>query len=270
MIINELQEMRAVGASEEEIRLYRDNKIREMKAVGATDAEIQTELGGSKLNNTTQSSYWSDLEQTRPLSYSEKAEKKLLSKVNSQQNFMPEVSYTPAGPQLDPVSQLIVEDEARQSPIDNKFEFGRYFKRGLGMSNFNLMYQYFTDGSLPEGYTADTTQPSRFERVTEQVANIVADLPIYATTAYFATRAERGKTKGFAPLYAAGFVNGAIRESFMTALEQGDVDTWSEWWNIFTHEAIQAGNKEGLTLAGSIGAVKLQKIYRQKHWPTLG
>ena len=65
MIINELQEMRAVGASEEEIRLYRDNKIREMKAVGATDAEIQTELGGSKLNNTTQSSYWSDLEQTR-------------------------------------------------------------------------------------------------------------------------------------------------------------------------------------------------------------
>ena len=264
MIINELQEMRAVGASEEEIRLYRDNKIREMKAVGATDAEIQTELGGSKLINTTQSSYWSDLEQTRPLSYSEKAEKKLLSKVNSQQNFMPEVSYTPAGPQLDPVSQLIVEDEARQSPIDKKFEFGRYFKRGLGMSNFNLMYQYFTDGSLPEGYTADTTQPSRFERVTEQVANIVADLPIYATTAYFATRAERGKTKGLAPLYAAGFVNGAIRESFMTALEQGDVDTWSEWWNIFTHEAIQAGNKEGLTLAGSIGAGKVAKTLTAK------
>ena len=51
MIINELQEMRAVGASEEEIRLYRDNKIREMKAVVATDSEIQTELCGSKLKN---------------------------------------------------------------------------------------------------------------------------------------------------------------------------------------------------------------------------
>lgn len=263
-IISDIEEMEALGASDTEIKLYRQNKIQEMKAVGATDSEISIQLGSPKLENTTQKNYWQELEQTRPLTYSEKAEKSLLQKVNSDQNFMPEVTYTPGGPRPDAVTQMVIDDEKKLSSIDREFEFGRYFKRGLGMSNFNLMTQYFTNGSLPEGYKPDLTQPSRFERVTEQVANIVADLPIYGVTGYFAGRLEGGKTKGLAPLYAAGFVNGAIRESFMTALERGDVNTWSEWWDIFTHEGIAAGNKEGLTLAGSLGAGKVAKSLSAK------
>lgn len=262
-IFTDIEEMQALGASEQEILLYRQNKIQEMRAIGASDEEISIQLGTPKIDATTQKKYWQDLEETRPLTFTEEAEQKWLQKNNSKQNFIPEVSYQPGGPVLDPVSQMIVEKQ-EQSPIDNKFEFGRYFKRGLGMSNANLMFQYFTDGSLPQGYSFDQTQPSRFERVTEQVANILADLPIYASTAYLAGKVEKGKTGGLAPLYAAGFVNGAIRESFIQALERGDVDTWGEWWDIFTHESIAAGNKEGLTLAGSIGMGKVAKTLATK------
>ena len=258
-LLNDLENMRAVGASDEEIQKYRQNKILDMQAVGMSDTQIQEELGQKKIDNTTQKSFWNEIEKVRPLTPYEAKEKKYINKLYSNQDFMPELEYTPAGPRLNNDTQFLVDDLERktefstQGKIDNKLEFGRYFTRGLGMSNFNLMKEYFTNGSLPEGYSPDFTQPSRFERVTQQIGNILADLPIYGATAYLAGKVEKGKTKGLAPLYAAGFVNGAIRESFIQALERGDVDTWGQWWDIFTHHSIDAGNKEGLTLAGSVG-----------------
>ena len=75
-IFTDIEEMQALGASEQEILLYRQNKIQEMRAIGASDEEISIQLGTPKIDATTQKKYWQDLEETRPLTFTEEAEQK--------------------------------------------------------------------------------------------------------------------------------------------------------------------------------------------------
>ena len=77
-LLNDLENMRAVGASDEEIQKYRQNKILDMQAVGMSDTQIQEELGQKKIDNTTQKSLWNEIEKVRPLTPYEAKEKKYI------------------------------------------------------------------------------------------------------------------------------------------------------------------------------------------------
>mgnify|MGYP003130380305 CR=1 FL=1 len=52
-LLNDLENMRAVGASDEEIQKYRQNKILDMQAVGMSDTQIQEELGQKNRQHNT-------------------------------------------------------------------------------------------------------------------------------------------------------------------------------------------------------------------------
>ena len=47
----------------------------------------------------------------------------------------------------------------------------------------------------------------------------------------------------------AGLVPGTIRQMYITALEKGEVNTFEEWWKIFSNEGIKAGATEAAQLA---------------------
>ena len=99
---------------------------------------------------------------------------------------------------------------------------------------------------------ADT---GHLERAIQSFGTILPDLPVYIAGGAVGLYITRNKTGAAA---SAGFTAGVVREMYMQALIRGDVDTFSEWWDIFIKEGLKAGGKEALLLgsasfAGSFG-----------------
>ena len=69
----------------------------------------------------------------------------------------------------------------------------------------------------------------------------------------------------------AGFVNESIRGMYIEALDRGQVNTFSEWWDIFIDHGFKEGVKSGLTLGtamalpGWVGAKTLMGKYAAQY-----
>ena len=140
------------------------------------------------------------------------------------------------------------------SMVGEDFEFGRYIERGLGKSTINLAMQYYSEGGIGidyrEAFGIEPEDTGILERFIETGAGIVADLPP------FLLGAIPGAYVG-GPVAGAGagaFLNETIKTMYLEALERGDVDTFAEWWEIFTDEALIEGIKSGATLAATVAA----------------
>ena len=140
------------------------------------------------------------------------------------------------------------------SMVGEDFEFGRYIERGLGKSTINLAMQYYSEGETGidyrEAFGVEPEDTGILERFIETGAGIVADLPP------FLLGAIPGSVVG-GPVAGAGagaFLNETIKTMYLEALERGDVDTFAEWWEIFTDEALIEGIKSGATLAATVAA----------------
>jgi hypothetical protein len=134
-------------------------------------------------------------------------------------------------------------------------EWQKYWERGLGKTNINLALQYHSGGNL--GYDwknaseAEPIDTGILERYFESIVGLGGDLPTFAVGGTIAGFASGGNP--FATGFGAGFVNDTIKGMYYEALNQGKVENYSEWWDIFLKHGVKEGVKGGLTV-GSIAA----------------
>ena len=147
--------------------------------------------------------------------------------------------------------------EVKEGAVGKDFEFTEYLESGYNKSIINLVTQYHSDGELPaEFYEGEKEDTGWLERYIDSMANIVPDLPAYLLGAVVTGAITRSPT---ASAFGAGFVPGTIRETYIQALIDGDVDTFGEWSELFIKHGIKEGVKEGIVLASAYKAQKAVK-----------
>ena len=139
--------------------------------------------------------------------------------------------------------------------VGEEAEWQKYWERGLGKSNISLALQYHSGGNL--GYDwkkateAEPIDTGILERYFESIVGLTADLPTFVAGGAGAGVISGGNP--FATGFGAGFVNDTIKGMYLEALNQGRVDNYSEWWDIFLKHGVKEGVKGGLVV-GSIAA----------------
>ena len=139
------------------------------------------------------------------------------------------------------ISEWAVGDDA---------DWGTYWERGLGKSNINLMMQYHTEGKKGfdwrTTFDAEPEDTGALERAFETIVGIGADLPTFAAGGVIGAKLSGGNP--FAAGFGAGFLNDSIKEMYHQALMKGQVESFSEWWELFLKHGVQEGIKGGLTI----------------------
>ena len=222
MELNELQKKRLLNATgvlpnNNSLLLNNVNKKKLLDASGSTSSSETLNLVGNKTTD----------------------KKKELE--NTNRNFFQNV--------LGNVSEWAVGDDA---------DWGTYWERGLGKSNINLMMQYHTKGekglNWKDAFKEEPDDTGALERAFETIVGIGADLPTFVAGGAIAGKLTGGNP--FAIGFGAGFLNDSIKEMYYQALNKGQVNSFSEWWQIFLQHGIQEGLKGGLVV-GSLHVAPL-------------
>ena len=222
MELNELQKKRLLNATgvlpnNNSLLLNNVNKKKLLDASGSTSSSETLNLVGNKTTD----------------------KKKELE--NTNRNFFQNV--------LGNISEWAVGDDA---------DWGTYWERGLGKSNINLMMQYHTKGerglNWKDAFKEEPDDTGALERAFETIVGIGADLPTFVAGGAIAGKLSGGNP--FAIGFGAGFLNDSIKEMYYQALNQGQVDSFSEWWQLFLQHGIKEGIKGGLVV-GSLHVAPL-------------
>ena len=140
-------------------------------------------------------------------------------------------------------------------------DWGTYWERGLGKSNINLMMQYHTKGKRgydwKTAFDAEPDDTGALERAYETIVGIGADLPTFAVGGAAAGYLSGGNP--FMTGFGAGFLNDSIKVMYYQALNKGQVESFSEWWDLFLKHGVQEGIKGGLVVGSLVYAGHLTK-----------
>ncbi len=163
-------------------------------------------------------------------------------------------------------------DDLSEWAVGNDADWGTYIERALGKSNINLALQYhadlttnnpyipdfaedfFNDGiDYNKVFSAEPDDTGALEYALETIVGIIADLPT------FALGGLAGSPAGpFGTAFGAGFVNDAIKEMYIQALEsKTPPDSFKDWWNIFSHHAVSSGIEGGINMVGLVAGQKI-------------
>ena len=231
----QVQQLEKGGFSQVEIDNWKQEKVEQLKQGGFTGEEIAKDFGFEPVDTKAiEKIYEEDIGYSRILDYDEI---ETIQKENPDDSSLLEAAV---GKKLDNVTERIkagwntgvidLIQEAHGIPnIDGTKEDGRYFNVDFQDTGF-------------------------LERNLTNASRIAKDLPLYLTTGgltLFATRSPN------ASIFTSGLAVGAIRETYMTMREKGQVANWNNFWEIFRNEGIKAGLKEGvqLTAAAKVGGL---------------
>lgn len=140
----------------------------------------------------------------------------------------------------------------KQAAVGDDFEGYKHFiERGVGKGTLNLMaQQHFNLGLDYKKAYAENNDTGWLEEYLEGMGTLIADLPVFIG----AGAATGGPITGAA---LGGLVNDTLKNAYYEALEAGDVDTFSEYMQLYMKAGLEHGIKGGVTLAGGIGAPTL-------------
>jgi hypothetical protein len=231
----QVQQLEKGGFSQVEIDNWKQEKVEQLKQGGFTGEEIAKDFGFEPVDTKAiEKIYEEDIGYSRILDYDEI---ETIQKENPDDSSLLEAAV---GKKLDNVTERIkagwntgvidLIQEAHGIPnIDGTKEDGRYFNVDFQDTGF-------------------------LERNLTNASRIAKDLPLYLTTGGLTLYATRSPN---ASIFTSGLAVGAIRETYMTMREKGQVANWNNFWEIFRNEGIKAGLKEGvqLTAAAKLGGL---------------
>jgi hypothetical protein len=147
-------------------------------------------------------------------------------------------------------------------------EWEKYFERGIGKSNINVIKQFHSGGKedfndsflgfltpdhlnydYKNAFSEEPSDTGHIERFFETITALGADLPTFIGGAVLGSPAGK-----YGSAFTAGFVNDAIKATYLEALDRGQVQNFSEWWDIFLKHGVAEGAKGGLTLTSMVAA----------------
>ena len=211
----DLNQLKEAGFNDQELKNYVDTESKQLINAGFSDQEVNDYFGIKKENRTEIKNYWQTIKDSvvQPvISLGEKKQK------------------AEAG-----VNEVLVGKE---------FDPKTYWERGVGKQIFSLIDAYNTTGELPKAFTTpEPKDTGLIEGLIERSATLLGDSPFYIGGAFVGS--PLGPTGAAA---TAGFIPGTIRQMYITALQKGEVNTFEEWWKIFTEEGIKAGATEAAQL----------------------
>ena len=129
------------------------------------------------------------------------------------------------------------------------FDLGPLVRKKLGDSTVNTMLNVHAG----RGMEMNLPEPEDIgfvEKLIGEGVGMTAELPIYAGGYAYGMY----KTKNpYASLFVSGLTGGTIREMYSDMRQNGEVKSFSEFWNLFLSKGLSAGVKEGITLyAGGV------------------
>lgn len=222
---DEMLILKAAGADEEELQKYQKEELQLLSASGVSDQEIQEYVG------------------IKP-----PAENENVTKPISQ--YFSEVASDTAefiGKKL---------SDVKQWSIGEKSEFwDNFVTRGFGTSTVNVGSAYFSEKGgfvdLEKAYSPEPDDTGHLERWAASMGTIIGDLPGYMIGGLIGSKLS-GKN-AYATGFGAGFLNEKMKTMFLEAIDRGDVDTFSEWWEVFVNHGWEEGAKAGITLGTAMG-----------------
>lgn len=149
--------------------------------------------------------------------------------------------------------------EAKEEAIgtDDQFFVDEYFKRGFGRSVMSLTKQYhgnggYFDESLQRSLQPEPIGTGYLERFVESLGQITGDILPAIPPTVLGALASRGNA--FATGFSGGFVTEGMRATYIEALKRGEVDSVSEWWDIFTQYGLSEAIKGGIVMGAGLAA----------------
>ena len=145
--------------------------------------------------------------------------------------------------------------------VGNSNDFARINAEMLGTSNLNLAVQLLTQ-NLPGGNwelegaasleqslsSAGRDDYTIYEKIAEQILGIIYDSPtIAAATATTLAIPLIGSSPALLG-FNIGFVNSSIKEALIVSLQNGDVDTPEEFWDVYIKHGLASGFEAGMHL----------------------
>lgn len=152
--------------------------------------------------------------------------------------------------------QSIIED-VKESAVGEEFEFEEYWKRGLGKSTLSLAKEYHTGNGLLGADFRRALEPEpedtgHLERFIETATTLIGDIPVGAVSGVVGGVGVGVLTGGTGALPAAGasagFVTEGMRQTYIEALQRGQVDSPEEWWDIFIQKGLNEATKAGIVM----------------------
>lgn len=221
-IAEQINDFEKAGFAKEEIESFKKNKIIELQQADFTDDEILKEFGHKPLDTKPIEIHWDEVVV------------QMRQEKQSVYDKLKEIELT------DPNNETL-----KQKLVGEAFEPIKYWKRGWGGGIWNLHQAYVGNGITPELYTQPQFDDTGIiERNIQNIATIIKDLPVYIAGAVpgFFTPVPGGS------IISAGLVGGSLRKTYLTALENNEVNGFSEWFDAFVKEGIKAGGKEAAQL----------------------
>lgn len=235
-IAEDIKDLQNAGFDNNEIESFKKEKINELEQAGFNDKEILEEFGHKQIDLKPIQQIWQNV-----IDNQRREKKSIYEKLNEIEKNEPD------------------NESLKEKLVGQAFEPLQYWKRGWGGGIWNLYSAYKTDGVLPELYSEPQFDDTGIiERNIQNMATIIKDLPIYgagAALGFFATRKPAGA------IATSGMVGGSLRETYLKALQNGEVNSFSEWWDIFTKEGIKAGAKEAAQLYAAYKVPSLMGKY---------
>ena len=225
------------GFSTEEISAWTKNKAKELSEAGFSTQEIAKDLGYKEVNLKPIRAAWETIinlgRQEHEKVYSE------LESLNAQNDDTPFIQ------------------KQKENLVGQIFEPAQYWKRGWDAGVWDLHQSYVNGEEIPSMYTTDMPNDTGFlERNIMNIARLSKDVIPYAVATVPVALATR---KTDASLAAGAFVVGSMRETYLQALQNEEVNGFNEFFKIWTQEGWKAGATEAAQI---YAASKLGGVYK--------
>lgn len=237
-LADQIKSFEEAGFSSQEITEWKKNKVESLSKAGFTTEEIAKDLGHKELDLKPIREFWSNI-----ISLGKEEHEKAyveIQQLNAQNDDTPFIQ------------------KQKEKLVGEIFEPKKYWERGWDAGIWDLHQSYVNGEEMPSMYTTENPEDTGFlERNIMNISRLVKDFPIYAVSTIPALIATRGKAKDFS-LATGAFVAGSLRQTYLTALQNDEVNGFNEFFRVWTNEGIKAGATEAAQL---YAAMKLGGVF---------
>ena len=221
-LAEEIKSFKEAGFSETEIESFKQEEIKKLTEAGFQSDEILSEFGLKELNLTPIRNAWQNI-----LKVGREEHESVYAKLKELEIQGDDTPFI---------------QKQKEALVGEVFEPAKYWQRGWGAGIYDLHQSYVHGDKMPELYTTEQPDDTGFlERNITNISRLVKDLPVYAVPTIAGAVATR---KPDFSLAAGAFVAGSLRETYLKALQNDEVNGFQEFWKIWTEEGIKAGATE--------------------------
>ena len=221
-LAEEIKSFKEAGFSETEIESFKQEEIKKLTEAGFQSDEILSEFGLKELNLTPIRNAWQNI-----LKVGREEHESVYAKLKELEIQGDDTPFI---------------QKQKEALVGEVFEPAKYWQRGWGAGIYDLHQSYVHGDEMPELYTTEQPDDTGFlERNITNISRLVKDLPVYAVPTVAGVLTTK---KPDASLAAAAFVAGSLRETYLKALQNDEVNGFQEFWKIWTEEGIKAGATE--------------------------